>query len=176
MWQPVTLFLPFTSCQPQRVKSKQQRGAWQTFNKWDSCLKNTDTHRGTLWRTNCCQAWKPSSQLSGSNDSSLAAWVKSLNVSLTSCSHTAPTSAFYIMYFWSSLHPSQFSCIPFIPSLETICCSERDAVGVTWKKKISTVKQTKQRNKTVQLAKILLLISHHQKQNDFACVFLVKQL
>lgn len=129
-WQPVTLFLPFTSCQPQRVKSKQQRAAWQTFNKWDSCLENTDIHRGTLWRI-CCQAWKPSSQLSGSNDSSLAAWVKSLNVSLTSCSHTAPTSAFYIMYFWSSLHPSQFSCIPFIPSLETICCSERDTVAVT---------------------------------------------
>lgn len=77
---------------------------------WEGCWQSPCTaiiirtnieskkHISSHAHTHRHQAWKSSSQLSASNDPSLAARVRSMNMSLTSCSHTAHTSASYIMY------------------------------------------------------------------------------
>lgn len=85
------------------------------------------------------QAWKPSSQLYASNDPSLALWVRSMNMSLTSCTHTVHTSAFYIMYLvHSETNSLSALCHLFIiylfpnPCVYLVAC-KWCSVAVSWK-------------------------------------------
>lgn len=88
------LFVPvFLKFYLQKVLRKHLHGHYYGYKHW---IK--ETHKFTRTCTHHHQAWKSSSQLSASKDPSLAARVRSMNMSLTSCSHTAHTSASYIMY------------------------------------------------------------------------------